>query len=232
MNCTICKLPLPKDSPSFMKMHDECVNCIYCKHEVGLDLIEKRIKEQRVSASDLGPSNDSIENPISIFHDYCYNKHLEEDYKQKPVTITQGHLDMLNAANLMFKAQMDLSVSTNQKQAELESYKWMHEKSIEEIFVSIKRMEAVCAMWSITLSKEKGRILTKLAEAERIRYKEIRQDESKLEFEKKKEKKNVNLALQGKLTPEEKQKEKAVAALMMIMKCSREKALEQLDKVN
>ena len=63
---------------------------------------------------------------------------------------------MLNAANLMFRANVGLSVATNQKEAELMAHKFVHEMTLEEKFISLKRLEAVAAMWSIALFKTKG----------------------------------------------------------------------------
>lgn len=207
-------------APSWMTMHDSCKLCIYCQHEVGNDLIEKRIRNSR--------SNDvNEEGPITIYHDYCHSRKLEQDFAKTPVTITQGHLDMLNAANLMFRANVGLSVATNQKEAELMAHKFVHEMTLEEKFISLKRLEAVAAMWSIALSKQKDKIQIQLDERERIKHKEIQQAGQVLEYEKKRDKKRVAEAKAGLLTPEEKQREKAIASLMKLG-LSREAAINTL----
>ena len=223
MNCKICSLELTE---SFTTVHEDCTLCVYCNHGVGMDLIEKRLKEH--SASSRGDKLEPSEpEKVEIFHDYCRNLKLENDFKNRPVIVTQEHLDMLNSANLLFRPKMDLSVDTNQKEAEYLSHKFIHEMTLEEKFVALKRLEAVAAMWSIALSKDKNRIQTKLAEQDRIKYKELQRDSDKLEFEKKRERKNVTAALAGNLTPEEKQREKAIAGLMKIG-FTREKAIETL----
>ena len=237
MNCKICSLELTE---SFTTVHEDCTLCVYCNHEVGNDLIEKRLRESKTCTSSCKSkenihSQECIDNthyPIEIFHDYCRNMKLENDFKNKPVTITQEHLDMLNSANLLFRPKMDLSVETNQKESEFLSHKFIHEMTLEEKFVALKRLEAVAAMWSIALSKDKNRIQTKLAEQDRIKYKELQRDSDKLEFEKKREKKKDrnenNAPSDPTLSPEERQRWKAIQALMKVMKCSKEKAIETL----
>lgn len=228
MNCKICSLELTE---SFTTVHEDCTLCVYCNHGVGMDLIEKRLKEHSASSrvDKLEPSEPE---KVEIFHDYCRNMKLENDFKNKPVVVTQEHLDMLNSANLLFRPKMDLSVDTNQKEAEYISHKFIHEMTLEEKFIALKRLEAVAAMWSIALSKDKNRIQTKLAEQNRIKYKELQRDSDKLEFEKKHEKKKDrnenNAPSDPTLSPEERQRWKAIQALMKVMKCSKEKAIETI----
>jgi hypothetical protein len=215
MECSICHTE--KSEPiEFNLFHQSCATCKYCTHDCGLEIIQKRLKETESGE------------PVVIYHDYCHSKKLEEDFKNKPVIITQGHLDMLNAANLMFRAKLDLSVETNQKEAEWMSNKYIHEMELDEKFITLKRLEAVAAMWSIALSKDKARIQIQLDEKERIKYKELKQQGDRLEYEKKRETKSVRAALAGNLTPEEKLREKAIAAFMKLG-MTREIAIQQLD---
>lgn len=230
-NCTVCFQQFPEGTSQYTKIHEECTLCVYCGNTVGEDIIEKLLKENSASSRDgelssIEPSE--VKSKVIVYHPYCHSCKLEEDFKNKPVVITQGHLDMLNAANLLFRAKTDLSVSTNQKEAEHMSHKFIHEMTLEEKFISLKRLEAVAAMWSIALSKDKARIQIQLDEKERIKHKELQQVGDKLEYEKKREKRNVSAALAGNLTPEEKQKEKAIAAFMKIGKMTREQAMQQL----
>lgn len=221
LNCKICNTEIPYGSYC-----TECVKCKYCTHDVGEDLIEKQLRGHEV------PGDCSDGEILKVYHPYCHNKKLEEDFKNKPVTITQDHLDMLNSANLMFRANLDLSIETNQKDAEIQAHKFVHKMTLEEKFITLKRLEAVAAMWSIALSKDKNRIKIQLAEKERIKFKELQQEDDKLEYEKKREKKNVKAALAGNLTPEEKQREKAIMQLCKLPGIDREKAIEMLQKKN
>jgi hypothetical protein len=232
-NCSVCFIEFPEGTSQYLKIHEECMKCIYCGNAVGEDIIEKLIKDQGASSrgGSLSPSDEPLTNESSkilVYHPYCHTQKLEADFKNKPVIITQGHLDMLNAANLLFKPNLELSVQTNQKQAEYQSHKFIHEMTLEEKFIALKRLEAVAAMWSIALSKDKHRIQIQLDEKERIKHKELQQEGDKLEYEKKRQRKNVTAALAGNLTPEEKQFEKAVAAFMRLG-MSRDTAIIQLE---
>jgi hypothetical protein len=237
MNCLVCTKELPPDWTAWA-VHFECLNCIYCGQEVYRSEIEKLLKDGASSRGLVGSTEQSplesseqstsIEShPIEVYHEYCKNKKLEEDFKNKPVVITQGHLDMLNSANLMFQANLTWSVETNQKDAEHQARKWMHEKSIEELFISMKRIEAIAAMYSIALSKEKNRIQIKLAELERINLKDLRNAEERVEVEKDRIKKREKEGL--RLSPELRAQEKAISA-MLLMGMSREQALESIEK--
>lgn len=209
-----------------MTIHDECKLCIYCNHEVGRELIDKCIGELARENRVTPPLE--LER-VTVYHDYCHSKKLEADFKALPVTITQGHLDMLNAANLMFRANVQLSVATNQKEAELAANKFIHEMSLEEKFITLKRLEAVAAMWSIALSKDKARIQTKLAEQERINLKDLRQSEERLEIEKERVKKREKAALSPTMNLEARQKEKGILAFMKIG-LTREQAVAMITK--
>lgn len=227
MQCKVCSLPFPEPCPSWMTIHDECKLCMYCNHEVGIELIEKRLRDHSAS------SRDSVLEPSTkpeIFHDYCKNQKLENDFKNHPVVITQAHLDMLNAVNLMFRPNTDLSLMTNQKEAELHSHKFVHEMTLEEKFITLKRLEAVAAMWSIALSKDKQRIQIQLDEKERVKHKELQHEGQRLEYEKKRERKAISTALSGNATPEEKQREKAIMAFTKLG-MTREIAIQQLDSI-
>lgn len=241
-NCTVCFQQFAEGTSQYTKIHEECMLCIYCQHAVGEDIIDKLVKENSASSRDGELSPEELTMPLNpdgliidrnpkpkviVYHPYCHSRKLEEDFKNKPVIITQGHLDMLNAANLLFRAKTDLSVSTNQKEAEFMSHKFIHEMTLEEKFISLKRLEAVAAMWSIALSKDKARIQIQLDEKERIKHKELQQVGDKLEYEKKRERKAIATALSGNATPEEKQQEKAIAAFMKLG-MTREIAIQQL----
>lgn len=216
INCLVCNKELPSNWSAW-PVHWDCLKCVHCGEEVYRTEIEKAIS--RVNS-------DSSLSPITVAHQYCINKKLEDDFKSKPVTITQAHLDMLNAANLMFQANLSWSVETNQKEAEHQARKWMHEKSIEELFISMKRLEAVAAMYSIALSKEKNRIQIRLSEIERINLKDLKNEGDRIEFEREKIKKREKEAV--RLSPELRAQENAIKA-MALLGMSREEALASIE---
>lgn len=229
-NCTVCHIEFPPEISQYVHYHEECLNCVYCGNAVGEDIIEKQVSASSRDV-ELPPDEltaNGIKPKVIVYHPYCHTVKLENDFKNKPVVITQGHLDMLNAANLLFRAKTDLSVSTNQKEAEHMSHKFIHEMTLEEKFISLKRLEAVVAMWSIALSKDKARIQIQLDEKERIKHKELQQTGDRLEYEKKREKKLNTARKDPSMSPEERQKEKAITAFMKIGNMDRETAMAQL----
>jgi hypothetical protein len=227
MNCLVCGKELPPDWTAWA-VHWDCLNCIHCGQEVYRSEIEKAISaSSRVSGANPPIESPQEFQPIIVEHAYCANKKLEDDFKSKPVTITQAHLDMLNAANLMFQANLTWSIETNQQDAVHHAHKMMHEKSIEELFISMKRIEAVAAMYSIALGKEKNRINIRMAELERINLKDLKNADDRVEFEREKIKRREKEAV--RLSPELRAQEKAISA-MALMGMSREAAIESIEK--
>lgn len=207
--CKICKTDLPP-GPEYVQWHDACKLCKYCNNEVGRDIIEKLIKQS--------DGDDKVE----IYHFPCHQQKLENDFKTTPVTITQAHLDYLNSAAQMFEPNMQVSILTNQKLAGNASRKFVHEKTVEEIFMMIRRMEAIAAEWNIALNKEKTRIENSLRDLERVQLKDLQNSEERVEFEQKRIKKREREAL--KLSPELRAREKAISAFMKLMGMDRETA--------
>src|ERR1039458_841163 len=97
-NCKVCTAPLI-DQPDYVTMHDECKLCIYCNHEVGIDIIENRLRAtKRISIDSEEYTEQEIldinKEKVKVYHDYCHSLKLEADFKNKPVIITQEHLDI------------------------------------------------------------------------------------------------------------------------------------------
>jgi hypothetical protein len=225
MNCLVCGKELPPDWTAW-PVHFDCMNCTHCGQEVYRSEIEKAISASSRGSVD-SPQSPQEFQPINVAHQYCINQKLEQDFKQKPVTITQAHLDMLNAANLMFQANLTWSVETNQQDAVHHAHKMMHEKSVAELFITMKRIEAVAAMYSIALSKEKNRIQIQLSEIELINLKDLKNADDRVEFEREKIKRREKEAV--RLSPELRAQEKAISA-MALMGMSREAAIESIEK--
>jgi hypothetical protein len=99
-----------------------------------------------------------------VFHQPCRDKALAEEFKKKPVIITQEHLDMLNRSHLMMTqitvGRPEISVETNQDITEEMARPWFHEMDLEQKFYFMKQVEAIAAQLSIVLGKDKERIRT------------------------------------------------------------------------
>lgn len=205
MNCIVCEQALPDGWAAAPIHFDTCDRCIYCNETVQFSDIQK-LARLRAEVADNGK--------FSVYHQHCKNEALEKDFKSRPVIITQEHLDYLNASNLMFKANLQLSVETNQQEAEIRSREWIFQMSLEEKFIVLRRMEAVTAMLSIALSKEKQKIQIKLDELKRVGLKDLQQVEERIEIEKERIAKRKREEM--KLSPAARAREKSITAMMAI----------------
>lgn len=214
--CPLCKHDLSSAEVELHhKTHIECRVCHYCHNPLQLDIINKQIKEHGDDPSD-----------IIVHHQPCRDRWIEQEFAKSPVTITREHLDYLTRATSMFRPDMSVSWEANQSLAELAGQKFIHEMSIDEIFVSIKRMQAISAMWSIALDKKSYIIQKKLDDIERDRAQchqaeDIRSGQINNKQEKKRE-------TAVRMSPEGKKQEKAIEALVKFAGLTREEALLQL----
>src|SRR6184192_3844546 len=118
-NCLRCDEPLePFLQKLRRKFHDHCLKCTYCNRDVSYEIIEKQITKN--------------ETPC---HRPCDDKYFEEQFKNKPVTITQDKLDYLNRANLMFAANLELSPETNQKEASYMANLFIVDMTLDQLFI-------------------------------------------------------------------------------------------------
>jgi hypothetical protein len=128
------------------------------------------------------------------------------------VTVTQRELDYLNRLNLLFKPNLEMSVTSNQADAELKLLPCVAEMNLDELGICLKRMEAATAMLSIALSKHKDTIRIRSQERDRERFEEVKEIRS--EQGQKKEKKKAAARDQfERLDPKERARRKSITAL-------------------
>jgi hypothetical protein len=225
-NCIICYQELPPfEQAHNHTTHETCRNCKYCGHEVATEQINRLIKEENARFGDSAntATRGTADLKIEIFHQPCRDKVLAEEYKKKPVIITQEQLDYLNRSHLFMQHVMhssnDLSIESNQEIAERMVTPWFHELDLEEKFKALKNFEAVCARMSIALSRDKNAIQTRIQAREIEKYKEV-QDIREGQVTRKEQNRMKSL------TEIEKDNEKANPALK-----ARRKAIEGFMKV-
>lgn len=172
VKCQICNLAMPEsfeltslpEAGPLLTIHEECKLCHYCNKEVTPHYLKAFC--------------DQTERPM-VYHQICRNQALEQDFKQKPVIITQEHLDYLNRSHLFMQQVMhsndDLSIESNQEISERMITPWFTELDLEGKFKALKNFEAVCARMSIALSKDKNAIQTRIQAREIERYKEVQE---------------------------------------------------------
>lgn len=154
MTCKFCEL----ETDSAMIYHEDCVKCEYCEHEVQYSLAMSQ-----------------KENGHKPYHPPCRSKALDKIFSEKPVTITQRELDDLNKFNLMFRPNLELSIKANQYEAELALDPAVADQNLDQLGMTLKRMEAITAKLSIVLSKHKDTIRLRAEERDRARFEEVKE---------------------------------------------------------
>lgn len=207
MNCKICTLPLGDLEISLnAEIHfDNCRICTIC-HQEGLQT--DRLLE-------------CVEKGIPASHLTCYSEKMELEIRQKPVTITQELLDWHNERRLIFDINSMLTVNANMTMAatNFRNSRWIHQLSHDDLFLVMKRLEAVAAEASIILSETKKRDTIK--KDREIRDKQLIKEagEGRVSEQREREVKR------NRYTPEE----KAIKAMMTIG-LDRDAAIEELTK--
>jgi len=201
-NCLICNEPMEEFFKKLhWKFHERCMNCHYCGHLVQLEIVEKLHKSSKI-----------------ICHQPCEDKHFEQEFKNKPVLVTQAHLDFLNKVNLMFAANLELSPETNQKEAALMASLWAVDMKLDQLFITVKRMEAITASLSIVLSRDKTRALNMISETERRKFEEVQEYRKKQSDPKEPKEKKVQSIREPKvkMSPDERNHVNMIKAFKMM----------------
>jgi hypothetical protein len=131
-------------------------------------MVEKALKGDEIAC---------VESSLAelIYHRPCYDSHMEAERDKRPVEVTQGLLDYLNNCRLLVEADLSKSIEDNQAEAEgaldsIRRRRWMHEKSIDEIFVSLRKLQATTACMSILLNdKQKKEVSLRISTEEKRR---------------------------------------------------------------
>ena len=159
----------------------------------------------------------------------CQGENYRESIEMRRIPITAKELDWLNRARLMIHVNLDCSIDTNMRTAELASESWISEMSQEEAYLFLKRMESIVACVSVALKKSSKEIKLSLEAKERVKYQAARTTSARTTLEqcphcKKRFPGNVIASHTAKclsdLTPQQKAyfkaREKAKNALMSI----------------
>ena len=153
MNCIVCS----KDTLCTIPYHDDCMLCIFCHRGVGLIVVEKLIKQ----------------GITEVYHVPCKDTEEAKAYAERPVTVTQGTLDYVNRFNLLFMPNLELSIAGNQAEAELKLLPCVSDMTLDQLGLTLKRMESATAMLSILISKHKDTIRIRSQERDRERFEEV-----------------------------------------------------------
>lgn len=139
--CKLCSKDLgPFELSVNAQWHKECCICYVCKGEVHRDIVVKYVKE---AISYLG-------------HSTCHERYMSEEISKRPIQITQGVLDYLNNMSLMMVPDLSRSEEDNCSLADSAGKKqWLHMSSLDEKYIALRKMQTVCAAWSIALKNDR-----------------------------------------------------------------------------
>lgn len=146
MNCLICSLPLETENEQLRTVHFSCDVCSLCNH-AGLQL--DRILE-------------CVKNAYDVSHLTCWNQKIEAELQQRPVTVTQAHLDYLNNCRLLVSPDLTRSVEQNQADADRALTRHVVDMSIDEQYILLKRLQSTCATMSILLRNNQEQMNVKI----------------------------------------------------------------------
>lgn len=152
--CLICNQPLGDIEISLNhKWHYDCERCQICGGELDGGVIAECIRSER-----------------EISHKPCWDNKHAALMAARPVEVTQGLLDYLNEIRLMVDGDLSKTIDDNQSIAESAQRKWMHNKSIDEIFMSLRKLQAITACCSIVLNeRQKKEVSLRISTEEKRR---------------------------------------------------------------
>lgn len=153
-----------------------CRSCAVCKHchkpltvlewEHCLRTAYKSLKE------DLETNPESSLHP-TFQHQSCFSELERESLRNETITISKALFDKLNSARLLIDANMDLSTKVNQEEAALLTVRWLHEKTFEEQYVSLLRIESIASAMSLAVGKKRRDLETKLQSFDKERMEKV-----------------------------------------------------------
>lgn len=88
------------------------------------------------------------------------------------ILVKQSYLDYLNNIRLLWEVETELSPETNEKQAEYQTLKLIHNQPIDSVFLHLSKMQSAVAAISIALAKDRDRIKKVLDTREAKKFKE------------------------------------------------------------
>ena len=114
------------------------------------------------------------EQPIAFQHPGCFSEIERLANSAESVTIPKAYFDKLNAARLLLEPISELNPKTNEIDAQLKVRQFVHEMTLEDQFLFLKRMESVASECSLLLSKSRRDLETKFSERDKEKFVEAR----------------------------------------------------------
>lgn len=167
-NCKGCQneLSWPVDPRNFYSAYcSACKTCRECHESLDSITLEFWLKHKEFIIA-------QTENDKPI-HPLCLAPELHDAIVNKQVAIKQTHLDILNAAHLCIKVDLELGEDANCAAAEIAAFKWFDQlENIDEKFLTLRRIEALAATFSVLLKKDprSKTVKTELSEKQKAKY--------------------------------------------------------------
>ncbi len=146
--CLICSKPLgqaTKDAQ--IPFCHACRNCSSCGSPLGpheCQLVLEEFEENK--------GNSEVTLKSLVMHARCSSLSRKNGDEDPSVLVKQSYLNYLNACRLLIEPNMDLSVETNEKDAEVKCFAPpIAQLSFEEKFVVLRRMQSCVAHISIAV---------------------------------------------------------------------------------
>lgn len=162
-NCQVCNLPLAEWQQSLTSQiyhkDTECTLCVYCHNNVSYARIGECVK---------------YGSPVS--HSPCRDRALQQEFEMKPVTITQGHLNMLNRLiQFGYRPRWpELTIEENVNLAGITAKEAIVNMTMEEKFCYQKMVENVAAIVSIAVHNDKEKITLAVQKKDLEKYVKVR----------------------------------------------------------
>ena len=163
------------------------------------------------------------EQPIAFQHPGCFSEIERLSKSAESVTIPKAYFDKLNAARLLLEPISELNPKTNEIDAQLKARQFIHDMSLEDKFLFLKRMESISSECSLLLSKSRRDLENKFSERDKEKFVEARRQR---EAQKELAPKTREKVEKKKLSKDE----KAIEYLMHLG-LSREDAIVQRDEM-
>lgn len=164
-----CGKPLGAESRDLdYRLCHEHRKCYSCQHPLHWKEIHTLLDELT--------ENGSILELERIQHARCVLVNMPNGNEDPSILVRQSYLDRLNQARLLILPNADLSIDTNEKQADILTGPLIAGMTLDQQIVFMKRMEAIVAHVSIALSKNRVRIKEVLEEREKGRAQKAKQE--------------------------------------------------------
>ena len=202
-----------------------CATCRICGKSMSVIEYEFCLRQAAKASTEETTVQPTFEHPA------CFSEIDRLTIAAETAPVPKHVLDKLNAARLLIEPQLDRNIRTNEQDADIRGQQWIHEsaqgRNHEEhqkylVFV-LRRLESLCATFSLAVSKQRRTIEESLNREEIEAFEVARQARAVHAIKAPK-------TVAKKQTKEEKELANAVATLMRFTGITETAALAQIQE--